>query len=262
MDEYLSRLAILDRERALLKREIEQKHPQINPGLLTPGALLDQFELEHTVDIQEFIYPNVDLASAARQFLCQINEDPDREGLVETPERFAKVFQSLTKGYSERVEDVTSGSTFNFGDRSFICVRDIGVQSLCEHHKLPFFGKVGCTLPFRVIHISYQSSICVQYYVYGANTIENPQVHIGYIPQGTVFDQSTLTRIVEVYARRLQSQERLTRQIAEAIDGALRPVGLAVFMECTHVSMIVEKMNAQVSTQCKLGSWKDDTQMQ
>ena len=126
-----------------------------------------------------------------REFLVRLGEDPDREGLVRTPERFVKAFQYLTKGYNENPEEVLQGALFSVDYDEMVIVKDIEMFSLCEHHMLPFFGKV----------------------------------HIAYIPKGKVIGLSKLPRLVEVFARRLQVQERLTVQIAETIQNAIRPDG-------------------------------------
>ncbi len=139
-----------------------------------------------------------------RKLLALVGEDPDREGLHETPLRFLKAFAEYTKGYQENPEDVLK--VFEDGAQSvdeMVIVRDIPVYSLCEHHLAPFFGKA----------------------------------HIGYVPDKRILGLSKLSRLVEVYARRLQVQERLTNQIADALDTHLQPLGVAVVIECRHMCM-------------------------
>ncbi|KAI1453466.1 GTP cyclohydrolase 1 [Annulohypoxylon moriforme] len=175
--------------------------------------------------------PQSSIAAAVRGVLCQVGEDPDREGLVKTPDRYAEALLYFTKGYSERVQDVVNDAIFNVGTREFVIVRDIDVFSMCEHHMLPFIGKI----------------------------------HIGYIPNGRVLGLSKLVRIAEIYARRLQVQERLTRQVAKAINETLSPLGVVVVMECTHMCMVmrgVQKTEAVTYTQCMLGSLEERLEQQ
>ncbi|KAF7917721.1 uncharacterized protein EAE98_010137 [Botrytis deweyae] len=169
--------------------------------------------------------PN-EIAATIRTLLCQIGEDTNREGLRKTPDRYAKAIQFFTKGYKEKANEVLNGAIFNEEIEDMVIVSDIDVFSLCEHHMLPFFGKV----------------------------------HIGYIPNGRVLGLSKFSRIVEIFARRLQVQERLTTQIADAIEDALQPLGVAVIIECKHMCMImrgVEKTGSLTSTQCMRGVLKD-----
>ncbi|KAF7954816.1 uncharacterized protein EAE97_000075 [Botrytis byssoidea] len=165
--------------------------------------------------------PN-EIAATIRTLLCQIGEDTDREGLKQTPERYAEALRFFTKGYREEVKEVVDGAIFNEEMEGMVIVSDIDVFSLCEHHMLPFFGKV----------------------------------HIGYIANGRVLGLSKFARIVEIFARRLQVQERLTMQIADAIEKLLEPLGVAVIIECKHMCMVmrgVEKTESMTSTQCMRG---------
>ncbi|MBM4191966.1 MAG: GTP cyclohydrolase I FolE [Gammaproteobacteria bacterium] len=137
-----------------------------------------------------------------RRLLAFIGEDPDREGLLETPERFLKAWEEYTRGYRERPEDILK--SFEDGAQSvdeMVIVRDIPVYSLCEHHLAPFFGKV----------------------------------YVGYVPDQRILGLSKISRLVEIFARRLQVQERLTNQIADALDTHLQPLGVAVVIECRHM---------------------------
>jgi GTP cyclohydrolase I len=139
-----------------------------------------------------------------RKLLAYIGEDPDREGLQETPLRFLKAWQEYTRGYREKPEDVLK--SFEDGAQSadeMVIVRDIPVYSLCEHHLAPFFGKA----------------------------------HVGYVPDKRILGLSKISRLVEIFARRLQVQERLTNQIADALDTHLQPLGVAVVIECRHMCM-------------------------
>jgi len=139
-----------------------------------------------------------------RKLLAMIGEDPDREGLTETPLRFLKAWQEYTSGYRQNPEDILK--SFEDGAQSvdeMVIVRDIPVYSLCEHHLAPFFGRA----------------------------------HIGYVPDRRILGLSKMSRLVEVYARRLQVQERLTNQIADALDTHLQPLGVAVVIECRHMCM-------------------------
>ena len=159
-----------------------------------------------------------------RELLVEIGEDPDREGLKTTPDRYAKALSFLTKGYNENIKDIINGAVFTTETNNMVVLRDIEVYSLCEHHMLPFYGKC----------------------------------HIGYIPRNKLLGVSKLARIVELYARRLQIQERLTSQIANEIRNAIDVEGVGVVMECKHLCMMmrgVEKQNSFMTTSTVLGSF-------
>lgn len=157
--------------------------------------------------------------------LRKIGEDPTREGLVKTPERVAKAYDFLTSGYRRSIEDEINGAIFESNNREMVLVRDIEFYSLCEHHLLPFFG----------------------------------QAHVAYIPDGKIIGLSKLARIVDMFARRLQVQERLTTQIAECLQEALHPKGVAVVLRAQHLCMLmrgVEKQNSQAVTSEMLGAFR------
>ena len=165
------------------------------------------------------------LEELTRELLVRLGEDPDREGLLKTPERHAKAFQYLTKGYQEDPAEVLNGALFSVDYDEMVIVKDIEMFSLCEHHMLPFFGKV----------------------------------HIAYIPKGKVLGLSKLPRLVDVFARRLQVQERLTVEIAEAIQEAVQPLGVGVVIEARHLCMMmrgVEKQHSATVTSSMLGAFR------
>src|SRR4051812_40824084 len=163
-----------------------------------------------------------------RRQLELVGEDPEREGLRDTPKRVSRSLRWLTKGYRTCVADVVGTGIFESeGHRNMVMVRDVELYSLCEHHMLPFFGRA----------------------------------HIAYIPDGRIVGLSKIPRIVEVFARRLQVQERLTEEIAAAIDDVLKPVGVGVVIEAYHLCMMmrgVEKQNSRTITSALRGGFKDD----
>jgi len=168
-----------------------------------------------------------DMADAYRTLIGTIGEDPNRGGLLKTPERAAKAFQYFTKGYDEKLEDILNDAIFDENHDEMVIVKDIEMFSMCEHHLVPFIGKVS----------------------------------IGYLPSQRVIGLSKLARIVEVFSRRLQVQERLTKQIASALTEAIQPQGVAVVVEATHMCMVmrgVEKNNGKTLTTSMSGCFKDD----
>ena len=170
---------------------------------------------------------NKRIEELTRELLVELGEDPDREGLKKTPARFARAMRFLTGGYGKTAPSVINGAVFKTGSTDMVIVRDIEIYSLCEHHMLPFFGRC----------------------------------HIGYIAKGKVLGVSKLARIMEVYARRLQIQERLTEQIATEVKDAIDAVGVGVVMECRHLCMMmrgVEKQNSVSTTSSVLGSFRTD----
>jgi len=163
---------------------------------------------------------------AVHRILISIGEDPDREGLVQTPKRVAQMYAELTAGYHADLETLVNGAIFHVDYSEMVVVLNIDFSSLCEHHLLPFFGKV----------------------------------HVAYIPDGRVIGLSKLPRIVEMYARRLQIQERMTTEIANTIQHVLEPKGVGVIVEARHMCTMVrgvEKINARMITRAMLGNFGD-----
>ncbi len=169
------------------------------------------------------------IAALIREILAELGENPEREGLRRTPERFEKALRFLTSGYQQNAEKLLNGAMFNVAYDEMVVVKDIEVYSLCEHHLLPFFGRC----------------------------------HIAYIPEKKVVGLSKAARLVNMYARRLQIQERLTSQIANAIQEQLRPQGVGVIIEARHLCMVmrgVEKQNSTTTTSAMLGVFRDNKQ--
>jgi len=161
-----------------------------------------------------------------RELLIEIGENPDREGLVKTPSRVAAAYEFLTSGYRVDAKELINGAMFTQETNNMVIAKDIELYSLCEHHILPFFGRC----------------------------------HVGYISKGKVFGVSKLARVIDMYARRLQIQERLTEQIAHAIRAAINAEGVGVIIEAQHLCMMmrgVEKQNSLMVTSSVLGSFHD-----
>ncbi|GIV79781.1 MAG: GTP cyclohydrolase 1 [Litorilinea sp.] len=170
------------------------------------------------------------LADLVRQMLVRLGEDPTREGLVRTPQRVARAMGFLTSGYHISLDEVVNDAIFQDDGEEMVLVRDIEFYSLCEHHMLPFFGKV----------------------------------HIAYVPNGKIIGLSKLARIADLYARRLQVQERLTNQIADALEQVLAPRGVAVVAEAVHFCMMmrgVQKQHSATLTRAMRGVFKSDAQL-
>jgi len=176
------------------------------------------------------LYEQPALAAASmqdllRELLVRLGEDPDRPGLLRTPERMEKALEHLTKGYNEDPDKVLQGALFEVSYDEMVIVKDIEMFSLCEHHLLPFFGKV----------------------------------QVAYIPHGKVLGLSKIPRLVDIFAHRLQVQERLTVQIAETIQNAIRPLGVGVVIEARHLCVMmrgVEKQHSSAVTSHMLGSFR------
>lgn len=162
-----------------------------------------------------------------RPLLVQLGEDVSRDGLIHTPARVEKVLQFLTKGYHDDLDKILNGALFTVVYDEMVIVKDIEVYSLCEHHLLPFFGKC----------------------------------HVGYLPSDRVIGLSKIPRIVEMFARRLQVQERLTQQIAQTIQQKIEPKGVAVVIEAQHLCMMmrgIQKQNSKMVTSAMLGRFRED----
>ena len=162
-----------------------------------------------------------------REFLVALGEDPDREGLQRTPRRVAEAYEFLTRGYSQNIDEILNDAIFTEKYNEMVVVRDIDLYSLCEHHLLPFYGKC----------------------------------HVAYVPDGKIIGLSKIPRIVEMFARRLQVQERLTQEVADCLERALAPKGVAVVTEAYHLCMAmrgVEKQNAHAVTSAMHGIFLKD----
>lgn len=182
-------------------------------------------DIQGVVDVGA-VQPGDPLGCLVKGLLRGLGEDPEREGLKRTPQRVDAALKWLTKGYNESLEDVVNDAIFESDNDDIVLVKDIDIFSLCEHHMLPFFGKA----------------------------------HIAYLPDGRVIGISKLPRIAEIFARRLQIQEQLTHQIARAVDQAVKPRGVAVVLECTHMCMAmrgVQKIGSATVTRSLTGVFKE-----
>jgi len=177
----------------------------------------------------EGILSEATLADLYREVLLRIGEDPERDGLKRTPERVAKAIQFLTRGYNENPTKLLQDALFDVDYDEMVIVKDVEMFSLCEHHMLPFYGKV----------------------------------HVAYLPKGKVIGLSKIPRLIDIFARRLQVQERLTKDIADTIQDAIDPLGVGVVIEARHLCMMmrgVEKQHSATVTSAMLGAFRDDQQ--
>ena len=172
-------------------------------------------------------FQDATIADHVRRMIELLGDDPNREGLRNTPERFEKALRFLTRGYEQNLDTVLNGAKFSVCYDEMVVVKDIELYSLCEHHLLPFFGKC----------------------------------HVAYIPNKRVVGLSKIPRLVNMFSRRLQIQERLTNQIARAIEEELKPIGVGVIVEARHLCMVmrgVEKQNSQTLTSAMLGAFREN----
>ncbi|XP_058167549.1 GTP cyclohydrolase 1 [Anopheles ziemanni] len=206
-----------------------------SPPLQTPRATMTpghekctfhhDLELDHKPSTREDLLPL--MSKSYRMLLSSLGEDPERQGLLKTPERAAKAMLFFTKGYDQSLEEALNGAVFDEDHDEMVVVKDIEMFSMCEHHLVPFYGKVS----------------------------------IGYLPCKKILGLSKLARIVEIFSRRLQVQERLTKQIAVAVTQAVQPAGVAVIIEGVHMCMVmrgVQKINSKTVTSTMLGVFRDD----
>lgn len=201
----------------------------VNENHLSPGDMEAENEMDGYEKIDQY-NPRIikSLSEKYRDIIVEIGEDPDREGLQKTPERVAKAMQFLTHGYDLDPKKILESAMFHDEYKQMVIVKDIEVFSLCEHHLLPFFGKA----------------------------------HVAYIPNGKIVGLSKVPRVVDAFARRLQVQERMTTQIRDCIQDTLKPVGVAVVIECAHLCMQmrgIQKQNSVTTTSAFTGEFMKDT---
>lgn len=201
--------------------------PPLSHRPMVRGDDVDSPQADEGLDLDAAPERNPEFEALLRRQLELLGEDPEREGLLKTPQRVANALTWLTRGYGQSPRQVIGDALFEEAHESMVMVRDIELYSLCEHHMLPFFGKA----------------------------------HIAYIPNGRIVGLSKLPRLVDVFARRLQVQERLTEQIASAIEEVLHPRGVGVVIEAAHLCMMmrgVEKQNSKTITSALRGTFRSD----
>lgn len=206
-----------------------QQFPHTSQTISPPRAAVPsrQFLTADGKELSDSTAQTEAIADAVKTILYALGEDPTRQGLLKTPHRMAKALQFFTSGHAQSLDEVVNDAIFEEDSSEMVIVRDINLYSLCEHHLIPFFGKV----------------------------------HIGYLPNKKVLGLSKLARIAEMYARRLQIQERLTREIAHAIMQAIQPQGVAVVIEATHMCMTMrgaQKAGSSTTTSSMIGVFRTD----
>ena len=209
------------------KRDVDRPARALSARTRVDARTLESPADDWGLDLDPAPEHNAEFERVIHRTLELIGEDPDREGLKKTPQRVANSLTWLTRGYDMDVRDVVGDAVFNEAHSSMVMVRDIELYSLCEHHMLPFFGRA----------------------------------HIAYIPDGKIVGLSKLPRIVDMFARRLQVQERLTEQIATAVQDVLAPKGVGVVIEAVHLCMMmrgVQKQNSQTVTSAVRGIFRND----
>jgi GTP cyclohydrolase I len=209
----------------------KQKTSMQNTSVNRNGSIHDADDIEFTdrfyTKIESYGMDTIEqISESYRSIIERLGEDPEREGLVKTPERIAKAMQFLTQGYAQDAEAVIRSAMFSESCSEMVIVKDIELYSMCEHHMLPFFGRA----------------------------------HVAYIPNGKIVGLSKIARVVDIFSRRLQVQERLTHQILEALQNTLNPIGVAVVIEASHLCMMmrgVQKQNSVTTTSAFTGQFQE-----
>ncbi len=210
-----------------LRPSAEEIYPMSDTDILSRINAFSHYGTDQIFEAEEDEVYDPEFEGLIRKILIRIGENPDREGLRRTPLRVAKAYDFLTSGYTTTVEEVVNNAIFHDGCDEMVVVKDIEFFSMCEHHMIPFFGRV----------------------------------HVGYLPKGKVIGLSKIARIVDVFARRLQIQERMTNQIADAMMDILEPMGVAVVVEASHLCMMmrgVQKQNSSTITSAMRGLFRKD----
>jgi GTP cyclohydrolase I len=188
---------------------------------------INYFDMLEETETQGFVHYNGKVSNLVQNLLVELGEDPERDGLKRTPERVSRMFGELLSGYQKNIEELVNGAIFESDYQDIVLVRNIEFYSLCEHHMLPFYGRA----------------------------------HVAYLPDGKIIGLSKIPRLVDMFARRLQVQERMTQEIAIALNDIIKPRGVAVMVEGAHMCAMmrgVKKENASMVTQSMLGAFKTD----